>query len=201
MTTVSRRILLAAGASLGAAGTLAHAAAPASTERPVRRKDLELTRDEALYVIEHTNHAVLATSDDSGTPYAVPVTPVLFQGKIYVHGTNAPESRKRLNLRQNPRVSLAWIGTAPMKEDEFTTKYVSAIVAGRAREVTDKDERWKIMTGYTNRFAPSQSAEAARKTIAESLPDVVIWEIEIEKVTGKAKTRVPFFGPQHKDAK
>ena len=66
------------------------------------------------YVIEHTDHAVLGTADASGTPYAVPVTPFLFGGRIYFHGTKNELSRKRVNIQQNSQVSLAWIGTSPI---------------------------------------------------------------------------------------
>lgn len=199
MTQLTRRSLLGAGLAAAAATTTAaaHAApapAAASTERPVRRKDYELTREEALYVIEHTDHAVLATADASGTPYAVPVTPVLIGGKLYFHGTKDEKSRKLLNLRQNARVSLAWVGTSPIKEDEFTVKYVSAVVAGHAREVTDPKEKQRIFEGFTARFAPSQTLEKQREVIAGSIRDAALWEVTIDKVTGKAKAKQPFFG-------
>lgn len=191
--SINRRSLFAAGAAAVAATSAFAAENPESTERPVRRKDYLLTEKEALYVIEHTNNAVLGTADASGTPYAVPITPFLYNGKIYFHGTKDPKSRKFENLRENPRVSIVWIGTDPVKEDEFTVKYVSAMVAGKARLVTDKAEMQKIFEGYTARFAPSQSKASQLKTIAGSIGDVALWEVTIEKLSGKAKAKLPFF--------
>lgn len=196
MSTISRRQLLAAGSALSVglvAKTQAQTAPHSSTERPVRRKDYELTEAEARYVIEHTDHAVLATADDSGTPYATPITPFLYDGKIYFHGTKDPKSRKLNNLKQNPRVSIAWVGTSPIKEDEFTVKYVSAIVAGTAKEVTDAGAKQRIFEAFCNRFVPSQARKKALEVIAGSINDAVVWEVTIEKLTGKAKAKQPFF--------
>lgn len=40
-------------------------------------------------------------------------------GKIDFHGTKDPNSRKFVNLTQTPKVSIVWVGTDPLKEDEF----------------------------------------------------------------------------------
>ena len=47
-----------------------------TADRPMRRKERELTVDQAWEVVEGTDHAVLATVDDEGNPYGVPITPV-----------------------------------------------------------------------------------------------------------------------------
>lgn len=191
--SLSRRQALFSTAALFGAGSLHAAETKPSTERPVRRTDYLLTEEEAWYVIQHTNNAVLATTDESGTPYAVPITPLLLNGKIYFHGTKDPKSRKFTNLTQNPRVSIAWIGTDPLKEDEFTVKYVSAIVAGRAHLVEDKKEQQAIFEAFTQRFAGSQPKDKQLETIRGSINDVALWEVIVEKVSGKAKAKKPFF--------
>ena len=127
------------------------------------------------------------------TPYAVPITPLVFDGKIYFHGTKDPKSRKLQNLEQNPRVSIVWIGTDPLKEDEFTVKYVSAMVAGRARRITDVKEMQKVFEVYTKRFAGSQPMDKQLETIKGSIGAVALWEVTIDKISGKAKAKKPFF--------
>ncbi len=194
MTITRRNALLAGAAALSCAAPAAYAAPKAeSTERPVRRTDYLLTEKEAWYVIEHTNTAIMGTADASGTPYAVPVTPLVLNGKIYVHGTKDAKSRKFTNLEQNPRVSLVWVGTDPLKEDEFTCKYVSAMVAGRARRITNEKEMWKVFENYTKRFAGSQPMAKQHETIKGSIGSVALWEITVDKISGKAKAKKPFF--------
>lgn len=192
---MNRRHLITGGLAAAALSTAvsANAAEAKSTERPVRRTDYLLSEDEAWYVIKNTPHAVLGTCDASGTPYAVPITPLLLDGKLYFHGTKDPKSRKFENLKLNPKVSMVWIGTAPIKEDEFTVKYVSAMVAGTARLITDRKEMQRIFEAYTDRFTPTQPKEKQLETIKGSIDSVALWEVTVEKISGKAKAKSPFF--------
>lgn len=202
---MQRRNVVLTGLTLGLGTAVSAYAAEekkvesSSTERPVRRKDYLLTEEEAWYVIQNTPNAVMGTTDASGIPYAVPVTPLLLNGKLYIHGTKDPQSRKYENLRQNPHVSLVWIGTDPVKEDEFTVKYVSAMVAGTARLVEDRAEMQKIFEAYTQRFAPSQSKDKQLETIRGSINDVALWEVTVQKISGKAKAKSPFFDKMSKN--
>lgn len=59
--------------------------------RPMRRKERELTVDQAWEVVEGTDHAVLATVDDEGNPYGVPITPVAVIGRGFT--SMRPENR------------------------------------------------------------------------------------------------------------
>ena len=88
-----------------------------STDREVRRKDYLLTEQEACYVIEHTNNAVLGTADASGTPYAVPITPLLLDGKIYFHRKNP---RKPLI---SIRGGIGWKNDAVIPKTEYINGY------------------------------------------------------------------------------
>ena len=47
-----------------------------TAERPLRRRDRQLTEDEALQIVRHAPHAVLSTADAAGVPYGVPVNAV-----------------------------------------------------------------------------------------------------------------------------
>lgn len=191
MTTAAAGTLLLTGCAshidAASESVAVKTSAAQSTDREVRRKDYLLTEQEACYVIEHTNNAVLGTADASGTPYAVPITPLLLDGKIYFHGTKDPKSRKLNNLEQNPRVSIVWVGADPLKEDEFTVKYISAMVSGHARRITDPKQMRAIFDRYTQRFAGFQTAAKQHETINGSIGAVALWEVTIDKITGKAR--------------
>ena len=65
-----------------------------STDGPMSRKpERQLTKDEALFIINHTEHAVLSMADKADYPYGIPVTPIYLDGKIYFHGSNNLNSR------------------------------------------------------------------------------------------------------------
>ena len=92
---------------------------PQSTQRPMRRKDRELSREETLTVIRHTPHCVIATVDESGTPYATPITAVLFEGAVYFHSSSDVNGRRYQNALQNDKVSIVWIGRGETAERLF----------------------------------------------------------------------------------
>ena len=100
-----------------------------TADRPMRRKERELTVDQAWEVVEGTDHAVLATVDDEGNPYGVPITPVAADRKrIYFHATGKPGGRKSDNMKMNRRVSLTYIGKELTVPELYTVDYASAIV-------------------------------------------------------------------------
>lgn len=52
----------------------------------MRRRDRQLTEDEALQIVRHAPHAVLSTADAAGVPYGVPVNAVYAEGNVYCTG-------------------------------------------------------------------------------------------------------------------
>lgn len=124
----------------------------------MRRKERELTVDQAWEVVEGTDHAVLATVDDEGNPYGVPITPVAADRKrIYFHATGKPGGRKSDNMKMNRRVSLTYIGKELTVPELYTVDYASAIVEGTASIVTDPAERAEAMVAMVRRHAPGNS--------------------------------------------
>ena len=123
-----------------------------STDRPMRRKDRELTREEALAIIEHTPHCVIATVDSSGTPYAPPVPAALIDGAVYFHSSSEINGRRNLHALQNDKVSIVWIGRGETAADElpkdFSVNYASAIVSVLISLVSEEDEQLRVATSF-----------------------------------------------------
>lgn len=72
------------------------------------------------------------------------------------------------------------------------------MIAGSARLVTDRAEMQKIFEAYTQRFASSQSKEKQLDTIKGSIEGVALWEVTVDKISGKAKAKSPFFDSMKK---
>ena len=161
---------------------------PASTrDRPLRRTERALTREQTLEVIARTPHAVLSTTDADGNPYGVPVTPILIGNALYFHSTGWPGGRKEDNLLQNPRVSLCFIGKARLVPELYTIDYASAVVTGTAAKVTDPAQKEAVMREIVARLAPDNSRARNDIQFANRLPLVAVWKVQIEKMTGKAR--------------
>ncbi len=168
-----------------------------STERPLRRLDRLLTEEEALEVVRHTDHAVLGTVDAAGFPYAVPISPVWVDGALYFHCSKSERGRRTANLRQNPRVSVCFVGRAETAVDElpdnFSVNYASAIVAGRAELVTGEAERRKIALALGLRHGPVAGARAVEAYYEAFGQGIAIWKITVDSVSGKARSKQGYF--------
>lgn len=169
-----------------------------STERPMRRKDRALTLEESKQLILHTPHAVLSTTDSSGTPYGVPITPILVDNDYLVfHGALDPNGRKWVNLRQNPKVSVAFIGRDDIAGDEIpkslAINFASAIVAGTASQVTDEAEKERYVKEIARRNTPYATAEEIDDGYRRGGSAIQVWKIKIDSISGKARNKAGYF--------
>ena len=57
---------------------------------PMQMAERELTLEEALDILETGEYCVLSTVDPDGTPYGVPLSYVMLEGKLYIHTGKRP---------------------------------------------------------------------------------------------------------------
>ena len=125
----------------------------AQPQRPMRRRDRELPREEALRAARAAGHAVLSfIHPDTGVPQGVPISPVVTpEGIVYWHSTNEA-SLKGEGLKKDPRASLTFIAYAEDLPEEYTVDYASTVMTGRAHIVTDPQERRQAMLEICRRY-------------------------------------------------
>ena len=196
MNATRRSILTAAAAAVVVLPSAA-GAAESNTQRPIRRKDRALTEEEAIEVIKHTEHAVIATVDASGQPYATPITPVYLDGNVYFHSAAATNGRRYVNVMQNPKVSICFVGRGETASDElpgeFSVNYASAIVEGRIELVRDEAEKKRIATAIAMRHVPQAGREGIEKYYAAGNKGIVVWKVRVTSITGKARNKQGYF--------
>ena len=112
--------------------------------REMRRKDRQLTEEEAMDVVRKGEYGVLATVGDDGKPYSVPLSYVLDEekGALYFHGT-AAGGQKMDNILANPSVCFTVVMDTEVLPAQFSTKYYSANVFGTAKVVEEEEEKKK----------------------------------------------------------
>ena len=71
--------------------------------RMMRKKNREISEDEALELLTRAEYGVLSTVDENGQPYGVPLNFCVVDGCIYFHC--AVEGHKIDNIEQNSAVS------------------------------------------------------------------------------------------------
>ena len=149
------------------------------------RKDREKDTAFALEVIRDCEYATLATVNTDGTPYCIPISPVLIDSAIYFHC--AQEGQKLDNIRQNNTVCVTCVRRVKLIPEKFTAKYESAVVFGKCEIVSDANGREKIMAlrVICEKYAKSNMNNFEAKT-AGSLSKTCVCKITIEQITGKA---------------
>lgn len=140
-----------------------------------------------MEIIRSTDHAALATVDETGIPYCVPITPAYIDGALYFHCTPA-SSRKSVNLQSNPRCSVLFVASDKTLEEEFSVDYASAIVDGIAEEVTEPEEKKAVLEKFLDRHTPHNAPEKNEAYVREGVDYVKVWKIKILNISGKART-------------
>ena len=148
----------------------------------MRRSERERSESFALQILQACEYATLATINPDGTPYCVPLSPVLDGRVLYFHC--ALKGQKLDNIRSGGRVCISAVGRTKLIPEEYTTRYESAVATGRAAEVTDSAEKIHALHLICEKYAPSHMAgfDAA---IARSLPATTVIRVVIEAATGK----------------
>lgn len=150
----------------------------------MRRKDREMSKEFALDVFDSCEYAVMAMTDENGLPYCLPMSLARDGEIIYFHC--AEDGSKIDILRKNPDVCITCAVNVHNAEDKFTVYYESAVIRGKASEVTDYDEKIRGLKAICQKFTPSNMADFDN-AIERSIARTAVWRIKIEEVTGKKK--------------
>ena len=152
--------------------------------KEMRRIDRKRTQAFAIKVIEDCNFAVLATVNDDGSPYCIPISPVLSCMNIYFHC--ALEGQKIDNIKRDNRVCISCVGKALLVPENFTVHYQSAVAYGKASMVEDVREKIYALELICKKYA-AENMENVNNAIEKSLLRTGVCKIELESITGKAK--------------
>ena len=153
---------------------------------PMRRKDRETTREEALAVLDHASWGVLSIVDSNNEPYCIPLSPAREGEWLYFHC--AMEGHKINILRSRPKVCIAFVGSAEFPEDHFTVIYESAIIFGTALELNSNEEKIHGLRIISERFTPG-NMHAFDNEASNMLARTAVWKIHIDEITGKRRKK------------
>lgn len=149
--------------------------------REMRRKRQLLSSEDTTAVMERCTNGILACTGDEDYPYAVPVSYVYSNGRIYFHSAKA--GHKVDSILRNPKVSFAVVDEDKIVSREYTTYFRSVIAFGKAR-IADGDERLDAFHALVEKYSGDQSIESKEMEIAKC-ENAYIIAIDIEHKTGK----------------
>ncbi len=151
--------------------------------REMRRKRQELPKEDSIAVLRRGTSGVLALAGDDGYPYAVPISYVYEEGKLYFHC--AKSGHKLDAIRRNPKASFCVIDQDQVVPKEYTSYFRSVIVFGTMRILEDQAEKLDAVEKLALKYAPSDSAAGRRQAIDDFGEALCMLEMRIEHLTGK----------------
>lgn len=150
--------------------------------KEMRRKDKEMDKNSVIDIVKNGKYGIMSTVGDDGYPYGIPLNYVYIDNNIYFHC--APEGHKINNLKYNEKVSFCIVELAEILPEKFTTKYRSAVIFGKAREVLEEKEKKKAFMELIHKYS-NEYTEAGERYIDKSMDAAKIFKIEIEDIKGK----------------
>lgn len=151
--------------------------------REMRRKKQQIPETEVLEILDRASHGVLAVLGDGGYPYAVPLSYVYTQGKIFFHC--AKSGHKLDAIRGCDRASFCVVDRDEVIPEHFTSLYKSVIAFGRVREITDEAEMLAAVTLLARKYSPDEPQEALDAEIKREWAPLAVLELTIDHITGK----------------
>ncbi len=160
----------------------------------MRRGRQQLPQEECIRILKEATSGVLALPGDGGYPYAVPLSHVHDDGRIYFH--SAPEGHKVDAVRRHGRASFCVIDRDDVRGREYTTFFRSVIAFGRISVIGDADEKLRAARLFGDRFNPGDEG-ALRKELEKGFSRMLMLRFDIEHLTGKEavelmRARLPF---------
>ena len=150
--------------------------------RDMRRKRQQLSESESIGILQKATSGTLALLGDNGYPYAVPISYVYHEGKMYFH--SALSGHKVDAIRQCDKASFCVIEQDDVQPKKYTTFFRSVIAFGRIHVIEDEAEKLSTARMLGNRYNPNDD-ESLQKEIESSFSRMLMIRFDIEHLTGK----------------
>jgi nitroimidazol reductase NimA-like FMN-containing flavoprotein (pyridoxamine 5'-phosphate oxidase superfamily) len=148
------------------------------------RETIDAIVDEAL--ICHLAYVV------DGEPRVIPTIHARAGDTLYVHGSNASRTLRTAKQGTPVAIEITLLDGLVLARSAFhhSMNYRSVIVYGRAREVTEPDEKWEAQLALVEHVAHGRSADA-RMPSQRELDQTTILAVEIDEASAKVRTGPP----------
>ena len=149
--------------------------------RKMRRHKQQLPQEECIELLKKEPRGVLALIGDYDYPYALPMSHVYVDGKIYFHG--AMKGHKNDAVQKHEKVSYCVMDDGVLNDDGWSYTFKSVIIFGKIKTLTDPDEKIEKLTYLGDKFFPTHDETVSE--INRLLERTEVFEITIDHMTGK----------------
>lgn len=148
----------------------------------MRRKRQQLSEEESISILERSTSGTLALLGDGGYPYAVPISYVYADGRLYFH--SALTGHKVDAVKACDKASFCVIEQDSVQPKKYTTYYRSVIAFGRVHVIEDEQEKLETARMLGRRYNPNDE-ESLQREIEHGLSRMLMIRFDIEHLTGK----------------
>lgn len=149
----------------------------------MRRIKQALAPQECIRILEKGASGVLALSGDDGYPYAIPISYVYNDSKLYFH--SARNGHKIDAVRQCQKASFCVIEQDHIVPEKYTTFYRSVIAFGRIRILEEEAEIRDSIEMLAIKYHPVDTPEGRLQAINRDFNRLCMIELSIEHLSGK----------------
>ena len=127
-----------------------------------------------------------------GQPYAIPTGYARIGDALYLHGSAASRMVRQLSGGVDVCVTVTIVDGLVLARSAFhhSMNYRSAVVLGRARLVTERDEKETALRCFTDHIVPGRWAEV-RPITDQELKGTSVLALPIEEASAKVRTGPP----------
>ena len=151
--------------------------------REMRRKKQSLPQQEIADILHKRTSGVLALLGDNDYPYAVPISYVYDDGKIYFH--SAKRGHKIDAVQKTAKASFCVIDKDFFVPEEYTTYFRSVIAFGQIKVIEDESEKRAAIEKLAIKYAPEDTAANRDHAINREWKPLCMLEMTIDYITGK----------------
>jgi nitroimidazol reductase NimA-like FMN-containing flavoprotein (pyridoxamine 5'-phosphate oxidase superfamily) len=146
----------------------------------------------ALYAILDEGFVCHIAFAVDGQPYAIPTGYARLGDALYLHGSAASRMVRQLAAGLEVCVTVTLVDGLVLARSAFhhSMNYRSAVVLGRARLVTERDEKYAALRAFTDQVVPGRWAEV-RPITGPELKGTAVLALPIEEASAKVRTGPP----------
>ena len=149
--------------------------------KAMRKIERQMNDMEALELLIKSEYGILSTCGEGNQPYGVPLSYVVIDKNIYLHGAGV--GTKLDNIAINDKVSFTVVGKTKVLQDKFSTEYESIIVFGRAI-ILNEEEKYEPLLEFIRKYSP-EFIEQGKLYIDRAKKETTLIKIEIYSFSGK----------------
>ena len=150
--------------------------------RDMRRKRQLLSEEDSIDILTKATAGTLALLGDNDYPYAVPISYVYQERKLFFHSALA--GHKVDAIRKCDKASFCVIDKDEVHPEKYTTFFRSVIAFGRIHIIEDEQDKQETARMLGNRYNPNND-ESLQKEIESGISRMLMIRLDIEHLTGK----------------